>query len=154
MSIVIYLYTSVSRLLQNIISWFILRLRFLSLFFTHYAERRGTQLHELRDPKEEACFYRRNSINECVDSWLGWSEGRQLASILSIGRCMYGTLIPFVSPNTSTMLQFSAGRGKKRKRGCEEESIWRGWGRRGSRGEHSRETMRGRLATVISENVS
>lgn len=34
------------------------------------------------------------------------------------------------------------------------KSAWRGWGRRGNRGEHSRETMRGRLATVISENVS
>jgi len=29
------------------------------------------------------------------------------------------------------------------------KSTWRGWGRRGSRGEHSRETMQGRLATVI-----
>lgn len=36
----------------------------------------------------------------------------------------------------------------------ERKSTWRGWGRRGNRGEHSRETMRGRLATVISENVS
>lgn len=38
---------------------------------------------------------------------------------------------------------------------CEEKYMeGTGLGRRGNRGEHSRETMRGRLATVISENVS
>lgn len=53
-----------------------------------------------------------------------------------------------------SVLRFGAGRGQERKRGCEEERVEGIGTTRGSRGEHSRETMRGRLATVISENVS
>lgn len=85
---------------------------FITVFQSEITRERGvTQRRELEDPKEseEARFYRRNSINECVDSRLGWSEGRQLASILSIGRRVYGTLIRFVSPSASTVLRFGAG---------------------------------------------
>lgn len=91
----------------------------------NYVGSRGTQRPELGDPKEleEARFYRRNSINECVDSRPGWSKGRQLALILSIGRRVYGTLIRFVSPSASTVPRFGTGRGKERKRGCEEEYM-------------------------------
>lgn len=45
-------------------------------------------------------------------------------------------------------------RESKRGGGGVRKSIRWGLGLRGNRGEHSRETMQGRLATVISENVS
>lgn len=88
---------------------------------------RGTR-RESGDPKEpeEARFYRRNSINECVDSRPGWSEGRQLASILSIGRRVYGTLIRFVSPSASTRCYGSAQDEGRRESEGVRKSTWRG----------------------------
>lgn len=89
---------------------------------------RGGTRRELGDPKEpeEARFYRRNSINECVDSRPGWSEGRQLASILSIGRRVYGTLIRFVSPSASTRCYGSAQDEGRRESEGVRKSTWRG----------------------------
>lgn len=146
--------TSVSRLSQIWILYSDLRRSSVNFSIRNYAGRRGTRRRECGDSKEseETRFYRRNSINECVDSRLGRLEGRQLASILSIGRRVYGTLIRFVSPSASTVRRGT--RERDRESEGARKSTWRGWGRRGNRGEHSRETMRGRLATVISENVS